>query len=50
MKPFRLSRRAVLRGAGGITVALPLLDLMRPAGRLAQLSRISGRRLELVVA
>lgn len=36
MKPFRLSRRAVLRGAGGITVALPLLDLMRPAGRLAR--------------
>ncbi|MES1172296.1 MAG: DUF1552 domain-containing protein [Bacteroidota bacterium] len=35
MKPFTLSRRAVLRGAGGITVGLPFLDLMRPAGRRA---------------
>jgi hypothetical protein len=33
MKPFRLNRRAVLRGAGGIAIALPFLDIMRPAGR-----------------
>lgn len=28
MKPFRLSRRAVLRGAGGVAVALPWLEAM----------------------
>ena len=33
MKPFKLSRRAALRGAGGIAVGLPFLDVMRPSGR-----------------
>lgn len=28
MKPFRLSRRAFLRGAAGVTIALPTLDAM----------------------
>ncbi len=31
MKSLRLSRRALLRGAGGISLALPALDAMRPA-------------------
>jgi hypothetical protein len=30
MKPFRLNRRAVLRGAGGIAIALPWLEIMEP--------------------
>lgn len=30
MKPFRLNRRAVLRGAGGIAIALPWLEVMEP--------------------
>jgi hypothetical protein len=29
-KPFRLSRRAVLRGAGSVAVALPWLEAMQP--------------------
>lgn len=32
----RLSRRAVLRGAGGIALSLPLLEVMTPAGARAQ--------------
>jgi hypothetical protein len=28
MKPFRLSRRALLRGAGGVAIALPWLEVM----------------------
>ena len=28
---FRLSRRALLRGTGGVMVALPFLDAMQPA-------------------
>jgi hypothetical protein len=37
MKPFRLSRRAMLRGAGGVAVALPMLEIMTPMKRaLAQ--------------
>ena len=28
MKPFRLSRRALLRGAGGVAIALPWLEIM----------------------
>lgn len=31
MPQFRLSRRAVLRGAGGVAIALPWLELMGPA-------------------
>ena len=34
--PRRLSRRALLRGALGVGVALPWLELMRPRGRRAQ--------------
>lgn len=34
----RLSRRAVLRGAGGIALALPLLDVMSPKDAKAQAS------------
>jgi hypothetical protein len=30
MKPFRLSRRAVLRGAGSVAIALPWLEIMEP--------------------
>ena len=30
MKPFRLSRRAVLRGAGSVAIALPWLEAMQP--------------------
>ncbi|MCB9753685.1 MAG: DUF1552 domain-containing protein [Myxococcales bacterium] len=30
MRRFRLSRRTFLRGAGGIALALPLLEIMRP--------------------
>ena len=31
MPQFRLNRRAVLRGAGGVAIALPWLELMGPA-------------------
>jgi hypothetical protein len=30
MPPFRLNRRAVLRGAGSVAIALPWLEIMRP--------------------
>jgi hypothetical protein len=30
MMPFRLNRRAVLRGAGSVAIALPWLEIMRP--------------------
>ena len=30
MKPFRLNRRALLRGAGGVAIALPWLEAMAP--------------------
>jgi hypothetical protein len=33
MSGFRLSRRAVLRGAGGIAIALPWLEIMQPERR-----------------
>jgi Protein of unknown function (DUF1552) len=36
MKTFKLDRRAVLRGAGGIAIALPLLNAMGPFGRAAR--------------
>jgi hypothetical protein len=39
MKPaFRLNRRTLLRGAGGIAVALPALDIMQP-----RLARAAGQ-------
>src|SRR5258705_12514108 len=33
MPKFRLNRRAVLRGAGSIAIALPWLEVMEPEGR-----------------
>jgi len=33
MKPLRLSRRAMLRGAGGVAIALPWLEAMHPERR-----------------
>jgi hypothetical protein len=30
MKPFRLNRRTVLRGAGSVAIALPWLEAMSP--------------------
>jgi hypothetical protein len=36
MKPFRINRRALLRGAGGVAIGLPLLDIMTPVGRHAR--------------
>ena len=35
-RPFRIGRRALLRGAGGIALGLPFLEAMTPFGRLAQ--------------
>jgi Protein of unknown function (DUF1552) len=32
-KPFRLGRRALLRGAGGVALGLPFLEAMTPLGR-----------------
>jgi hypothetical protein len=32
MKRFQLSRRAMLRGAGGVAIGLPFLEAMRPFG------------------
>jgi uncharacterized protein DUF1552 len=32
-KPFQLSRRALLRGAGGVAIGLPFLEIMTPLGR-----------------
>jgi hypothetical protein len=43
MSGFRLSRRAALRGAGGILVALPALEAMRP--RRAAAGTVAPRRL-----
>ena len=33
MSSFRLSRRAMLRGAGGVAIGLPFLEIMSPIGR-----------------
>jgi hypothetical protein len=33
MKSLRISRRALLRGIGGVAISLPLLDIMEPRGR-----------------
>ncbi|AUX29435.1 MULTISPECIES: DUF1552 domain-containing protein [Sorangium] len=43
MKPFRLSRRAVLRGLGGAALALPFLEVMGCSKRLAPASEQTGR-------
>lgn len=36
VRPFRIPRRALLRGAGAATLALPVLDIMSPAPGYAQ--------------
>ena len=33
MKSLRLSRRTLLRGAGGVAIGLPFLEIMMPQGR-----------------
>jgi hypothetical protein len=38
MKKFSISRRAVLRGAGGVTIGLPLLEAMGGTRALAQMT------------
>lgn len=43
MKPFRLSRRAVLRGLGGAALTLPFLEAMGCSKRLAPASEQTGR-------
>ena len=43
MAKFQLSRRAVLRGAGGIAVALPWLEIMRPSEAQAQATTAAKR-------
>ena len=35
MKSFRLSRRALLRGAGGVAIGLPFLEIMAPRAHAA---------------
>jgi hypothetical protein len=45
--PFRLNRRAVLRGAGSVAIALPWLEVMRPA-RSAHAASGPARRLVTV--
>src|SRR6187402_723263 len=42
MPKFRLSRRAVLRGAGSIAIALPWLEIMLPERR-AQAAPVAGK-------
>lgn len=42
MPSFRLSRRAVIRGAGSIAIALPWLEIMRPEPR-AQAATVAGK-------
>ncbi|HVR02788.1 MAG TPA: DUF1552 domain-containing protein [Polyangia bacterium] len=44
MKPFRLSRRAVLRGAGGIAIGLPFLEIMSPPGRARAAASAAPKR------
>jgi len=41
--PKRISRRTLLRGAGGVALALPLLDAMRPRGARAQAAMMPRR-------
>jgi hypothetical protein len=45
MKGFRLTRRALLRGAGGVAVGLPLLDIMSPARPAAAAGTAPPKRL-----
>jgi hypothetical protein len=43
-RPFRLSRRAVLRGAGGVAIGLPLLEIMTPVERALAAAQTPPRR------
>lgn len=44
MKPFRLNRRAVLRGAGSIAIALPWLECMETKGVAAAAAPTTAQR------
>lgn len=44
MKPFRISRRAMLRGAGGIAIGLPFLEVMTPLERRARAADAPPKR------
>jgi hypothetical protein len=44
MRPFRLDRRALLRGAGGIAIGLPLLEAMSPSGRASAQAQALPKR------
>jgi hypothetical protein len=44
MKSFRLSRRALLRGAGGIAIGLPFLEIMSPRGRARAATAAAPKR------
>jgi Protein of unknown function (DUF1552) len=43
VKPFRLSRRTMLRGAGGVFVALPVLEAMAPRRANAAVGSVPKR-------
>jgi hypothetical protein len=43
-KPFRLSRRALLRGAGGVAIGLPFLEIMAPRGRASAATMAGPKR------
>lgn len=45
MKPLKIDRRTLLRGAGGAALALPFLDVMRPSRAAAQTQPTRPKRL-----
>jgi hypothetical protein len=45
MKPFRVSRRALLRGAGSVAIGLPFLEAMSPLRRAAAATGMPPKRL-----
>ena len=45
MKPFRISRRHLLRGAAGVVVGLPLLEVMQPLERAVAQAASTPKRL-----
>jgi hypothetical protein len=44
VRPFRLSRRALLRGAGGVAIGLPFLEIMSPRGRARAATMAAPKR------
>jgi hypothetical protein len=44
VKPFRIPRRALLRGAGGVAIGLPFLEIMTKPGRAAAQSAAGPKR------